>query len=287
MGGDAGQSGNRRFNPYGTKPGRGRRRDQYPQQYRNSIGGGNVDLSAVSRLGLPVGGGHAQGGRQWFRVSIPHAKKATKGALLAALSSHVSGNFRPLQFQYQGEMAIFYVDNKDTAFLLRDISRTFNLPDSNIKMLLNVKQSSPPLAVMSDENVERLKVVMSSRYDPSIKALDLSALYENKDLQSEGLFLPMNRSNVALTVCKIIQENIPELVGLNLSNNRMLSLASLEKLVSQAPNVTALNLSRNQLRDVEQLDNLKGWQLTELILDHNPLCNKFTSKTDYIRYRVP
>jgi Leucine-rich repeat (LRR) protein len=76
-------------------------------------------------------------------------------------------------------------------------------------------------------------------------------------------------------------------VGLNLSNNRMLSLSSIQEMVTQAPNVTALNLSRNQLRAMEELDKLKGWQqLTEIILDKNPMCDRFASKAkaEYIRY---
>ena len=63
---------------------------------------------------------------------------------------------------------------------------------------------------MNEENMEKLKVVMSSRYDPSVKTLDLAALYEDKNLQQEGLFLPMNRPVIATCVGKIIQQHIPE-----------------------------------------------------------------------------
>ena len=73
-------------------------------------------------------------------------------------------------------------------------------------------------------------------------------------------------------------------MGLNLGNNRMLSLSSVQDIVSRAPNVTSLNLSRNQVRAVEELDKLKGWQLTELVLDRNPLCDRFSNKTEYVRY---
>ena len=69
-----------------------------------------------------------------------------------------------------------------------------------------------------------------------------------------------------------------------MGNNRMLSLSSVEDIVSRAPNVTFLNLSKNQIRAVEELDKLKGWQLTELVLDRNPLCDRFANKTEYVRY---
>jgi hypothetical protein len=77
-------------------------------------------------------------------------------------------------------------------------------------MIMNVKPSSPPFPVMNEENVEKLKIVMSSRYDPATRTLDLSALYEDKNLQKEGLYLPLNRNVIAVTVGKIIQQNIPE-----------------------------------------------------------------------------
>ena len=81
---------------------------------------------------------------------------------------------------------------------------------SCIQLITNVRLSSPPFPVMNEENMEKLKVVMSSRYDPSVKTLDLAALYEDKNLQQEGLFLPLNRPVIATCVGKIIQQHIPE-----------------------------------------------------------------------------
>ena len=78
------------------------------------------------------------------------------------------------------------------------------------QLITNVRMSSPPFPVMNEENMEKLKVVMSSRYDPSVKTLDLAALYEDKNLQQEGLFLPLNRPVIASCVGKIIQHHIPE-----------------------------------------------------------------------------
>lgn len=75
-----------------------------------------------------------------------------------------------------------------------------------------------------------------------------------------------------------------QLVSLNLSSNRLLSLRSIEEMVSRAPNVTALDLGRNQVRAAEELDKLKGWNLTTLTLDKNPLCDKFPGSSEYVRY---
>lgn len=229
-------------------------------------------------LGLPIASG-----KPWHRVMIPYGKKEDKRKLLDLLGSCVPGRFRPYQFAYQGHTVVFYVDDEDVANCLRRNSKAFNLTSQNTKMVIMVRRSSPPLPVMNDENTGKLTAVMSARYDPSVKVLDLTSLQDDDTLLQDGLFFPMNRPATIIVVASIIEKNIPELVGLNLSKNRMMSLSSMQDIVTRAPNVTSLNLGQNQLNRIEELDKIKHWKLTELILDGNPLCDKF-SKTDYVRY---
>ncbi|KAK7103111.1 nuclear RNA export factor 1-like [Littorina saxatilis] len=293
MGGDAehAHGSQPRFNPYGGRPKsrRGKRGDQYHRYPRDNSQRGGAGGKPSTRPLLPSSHSHP-GSKTWYKVSIPHAKETDKATLLTLLGNHAPGNFRPIQFGYKGEMAVFYLDDRDVANLMRGVSRRITLPGSNFKLIINVNMSSPPFPVMNEENLDKLKVVMSARYDPSIKTLDLTSLYEDRALQQEGLYLPLNRPVIATCVAKIIQQNIPELVGLNLSSNRMLSLSSVQEMVQRAPNVVSLDLSKNQLRAVEELDKLKGWQLTELVLDKNPLCDRIHGQTEYVsavRKRFP
>ena len=80
----------------------------------------------------------------------------------------------------------------------------------SFQCIIVVKPSAPPVPVMNEENLEKLKIVMSSRYDPSIKSLDLSNLAEDKNLVSEGLICGLHRHIIILNVAKIIEKNIPE-----------------------------------------------------------------------------
>lgn len=41
-----------------------------------------------------------------------------------------------------------------------------------------------------------------------------------------------------------------------------------------------------QLRDITQLDALQGLPIIELVLDGNPLCDKFKDQATYIRYAL-
>ena len=65
---------------------------------------------------------------------IPHAKQVEKDTLLGLLRTHIPGNFKPIQFQYQGEMGVFYVDDRDVADIIKGVSKTITLPNSNLKV---------------------------------------------------------------------------------------------------------------------------------------------------------
>ncbi|KAI4877033.1 hypothetical protein NFI96_031991, partial [Prochilodus magdalenae] len=100
----------------------------------------------------------------------------------------------------------------------------------------------------------------------------------------------LNRKNSMQAVIKIIKENIPELVCLNLSNNRLYKLDDLAEIVNKVRNLKILNLSFNELKSERELDKLKGLKLVELSLEKNPLCDHFKDQADYIsaiRERFP
>ncbi|KAL8565145.1 hypothetical protein ACOMHN_003932 [Nucella lapillus] len=287
MGGDADQGSARRYNPYSARP-MSRHGKRGNQHYKNNRYGHHQDASSLAKLGVPLRD-QSSGGKAWYKVTIPYAKNLEKQKLMDLLGSCVPSNFRPFQFAYQGHSAIFFLDDADVADILKRHSKTFNFPNQSQKMAISVRPSSPPVTSMDEEAKGKLTTVMSARYDPSVKVLDLTSLHDDSSLLQEGMFIPLNRHNMANCVASIIEKNIPELVGLNLSKNRLLSLTSMQDMATKAPNVTSLNLGNNQLYRIEELDKIKRWSLTELILDGNPLCSKF-SKTDYIsavRKRFP
>lgn len=82
---------------------------------------------------------------------------------------------------------------------------------------------------------------------------------------------------------RIIEENIPELLSLNLSNNRLYKLDDMSSIVQKAPNLKTLNLSGNELKSEWELDKIKGLKLEELWLDRNPMCDTFRDQSTYIR----
>uniref|UniRef100_A0A4W6F1D1 Nuclear RNA export factor 1 n=1 Tax=Lates calcarifer TaxID=8187 RepID=A0A4W6F1D1_LATCA len=131
---------------------------------------------------------------------------------------------------------------------------------------------------------------MAKRFDGSQQALDLNNIRTDPDLVSQKIEVTLNRKTHMEAVIRIIEENIPELTCLNLSNNRIHKLDELAELVTKVPNLKTLNLSHNELKSDRELDKVKGLKLAELWLNKNPLCLYFKDQASYIsavRQRFP
>uniref|UniRef100_A0A8C6UC98 Nuclear RNA export factor 1 n=1 Tax=Neogobius melanostomus TaxID=47308 RepID=A0A8C6UC98_9GOBI len=238
-----------------------------------------------------VGGGSGLGGRNhsgWYKVTIPHGRKYDKKWLLPALQNICSVTYTPVQYHVDHSRAHFYVDDSIAANALQKCSHKITDTDG-----YKVSACNPPPFLLSDlkpEQLEHLKQCMAKRFDGSQQALDLNNIRTDPDLVSQNVEVILNRKNSIEAVIKIIEENIPELGSLNLSNNRIHKLDDFTELVSKVPNLKTLNLSHNELKSERELDKVKGWKLVELWLNRNPLCDHFKDQASYIsavRQRFP
>ncbi|KAK3093491.1 hypothetical protein FSP39_016397 [Pinctada imbricata] len=254
----------KRFSPY-----RGGRSNRGQKYY------GDDNPSGFSRPGP-----HPSGKNTWYKVTIPKAKTAGKEFILKTLSENVEYSFTPVNFHFEQEKAVFHVQDKQVTSALHSLSSRIPMP-SGMKMLFLIKPDRAPLFV-SDEETEKLKVVMSNRYDPSTKSLNLTSLSSDQSLQSDGMTMNLSAAHVMTCVVKIIQENIPELECLDVSQNHISKLDGLSSLVEHTPNLTKLNLGANKLSYIEELRCLYKWKLTELNLDGNELCDKFKDQSSYV-----
>uniref|UniRef100_A0A8C5DBQ8 TAP-C domain-containing protein n=1 Tax=Gouania willdenowi TaxID=441366 RepID=A0A8C5DBQ8_GOUWI len=145
-------------------------------------------------------------------------------------------------------------------------------------------------SVLKPEQLEHLKQCMAKRFDGSHQALDLNNIYTDPDLVSQKIKVILNRKTSMEAIIKIIEEHVPELTCLNLSNNRIQRLDELSKLVTKVPHLKTLNLSHNKLKSERELDKLKGLKLEELWLVRNPFCALFKDQSSFIsavRQRFP
>ncbi|XP_041653355.1 nuclear RNA export factor 1 isoform X2 [Cheilinus undulatus] len=284
-------SSQNRFNPY-TRPRKGGD-GRFDRDRRQAKGGGGGNRGG----GNFRGGGGSSGGLwknrpRWYRVTIPHGKKYDKKWLLTALQNICSVTYTPVQYHVDHYRAHFYVDDSSAATALHKCSHKITDSDG-YKVEVHVNPSNPPSFLLADlkpEHLEHLKQCMAKRFDGSQQALDLNNIRTDPDLVSQNIEVILNRKSMMEAVIKIIQENIPELTCLNLSNNRIQKLDELSELVSKVPHLKTLNLSHNELKSDRELDKLKGLKLVELWLNRNPLCDFFKDQASYIsavRQRFP
>uniref|UniRef100_A0A669CQD7 Nuclear RNA export factor 1 n=1 Tax=Oreochromis niloticus TaxID=8128 RepID=A0A669CQD7_ORENI len=238
---------------------------------------GSQDRGGPFRVG-DRGGGGGKNQSGWYKVTIPHGRKYDKKWLLTALQNICSVTYTPVQYHVDHNRVHFYVDDSSVASALHKCSHKITDTDGYKVCWCN--------------NIDRYLChqCMAKRFDGSQQALDLNNIRTDPDLVSQNIEVILNRKTNMEAVIKIIEENIPELTSLNLSNNRIHKLDELAELVTKVPNLKTLNLSQNELKSDRELDKLKGLKLVELWLTRNPLCDVFKDQASYIsavRQRFP
>nr|XP_019575419.1 PREDICTED: nuclear RNA export factor 2-like [Rhinolophus sinicus] len=232
-------------------------------------------------------GENAQDGTlgSWFKIKVPDGMKYDKTWLMNSIQSHCSVPFTPVDFHYVKNWAQFFVQDASAASALKDVSYKI-CDEENQKIPIFVSTSAVPYSVrdkLEPKEMEQLKLTMNKRYDPSQKALDLQSLRYDPDLVGLDIDIILNRRNCMAATLQIIKKNFPELLSLNLRNNKLHQLDGLSDLIQIAPTVKILNLSRNELKLACELDKMKGLKLEELWLEENPLCGTFPDQSTYIR----
>uniref|UniRef100_A0A452E2Q6 Nuclear RNA export factor 1 n=1 Tax=Capra hircus TaxID=9925 RepID=A0A452E2Q6_CAPHI len=286
-----------RYTPYAARP--NRRGDNWNERTRIHV---TLPLRRDRGAAERGGAGTSQDGssKNWFKITIPYGRKYDKSWLLNVIQSKCSVPFTPIEFHYENTRAQFFVEDASTASALKAVNYKI-LDRENRRISIIINSSSPPHSVQNElkpEQVEQLKLIMSKRYDGSQQALDLKGLRSDPDLVSQNIDVVLNRRSCMAATLRIIEENIPELLSLNLSNNKLYRLDDLSSIVQKAPNLKILNLSGNEvtgslyqhLKSERELDKIKGLKLEELWLDGNTLCDTFRDQSTYIsavRERFP
>ncbi|KAM6434812.1 nuclear RNA export factor 1 isoform 2-T2 [Liasis olivaceus] len=272
-----------RYTPYGPRP------------HRPERGGLNT-MGATVRRNLNIGDRAVHKSpiskKTWFRITIPYGRKYDKSWLINAVREVCSVPFNPVEFHCVNNRVVFYVEDASVANALKQVSRKITAPDG-YKVAILINTCNPPTTIQRElkpEEIEQLKQCMSKRYNGSQQALDLKNIHTDPDLIAQNIDIVLNRRSCMIAVLQIIQENIPELLSLDLSDNKLYRLDDMTELHQKAPHLKILNLSCNQLKTEYELDKLKGLKLDELWLDSNPMCDNFRDRSIYIstiRERFP
>ncbi|XP_018319322.1 nuclear RNA export factor 1 isoform X2 [Agrilus planipennis] len=224
----------------------------------------------------------------WFRVTIPYGHKYEKNFILKLLMDHVSPlTLYPVMWTSERNVVTFYVDEYKVAEKLNNLDRQIRYPDG-FNMIIKVNTGSPNVVDINESMKEKMKLAMAKRYNAATRALDLTKFHADPDLQD--VFCALFKPIILLTAIDIISVNIPDLEALNLYDNRIHVLSHLKKLNTKLPNLKILHIGNNKIKDISMLDALSGLPLVDVVLDGNPLCDKYKNQETYIsevRKRFP
>ncbi|XP_017785582.1 PREDICTED: nuclear RNA export factor 1 [Nicrophorus vespilloides] len=223
----------------------------------------------------------------WYSVYMPHGNRYERHVIEQMLMQHIAPlPLIPINWTASGTMVTFYVDDPKVADKLNDLNQEIQMADG-FKLMMRVMNRMPNVEI-SLKLKDRMKLAMMKRYNPTTKALDLTRFHIDPVLQE--LFCALAKHQICRQALEIISENIRDLEALNLSNNNIHMLIPLKDMTTLLPNLKVLHIGHNKLRDIAQLDSLKGLGVVDLLLDGNPLCDKFKDQTAYIsevRKRLP
>lgn len=205
----------------------------------------------------------------WYLVEIPHGETGGKEALLRSLNASMDSPVNPINYRVDGNQVSFHIEGQDTADTLKRLNKRITKADG-YKITINVKPSAPPPSTMDETTTELIKQVMSRRFSTERNFLDLSKFRKDEEFVKKELYVSLDRLPVIQAVVKIIQENIPALAMLDVSENRIRFLKGLSPLKDVCISLRALNLSKNSIATLTELDHLNGLNLEEICLSENP-----------------
>lgn len=219
----------------------------------------------------------------FFKVTIPNGHKYEQSYIKQLLKENLDDMDDEIIFYnyHIGQNnCSFHVNGQDKADTLRGLSRRIKTKSGH-NLIILTQRTPPPVIQMNDQFLEFIKIAMSSQYDHQTNIMDLSRFRHCKHLKNQGLFIMLNRPNVLANIIRLINENAPNTIAINLSDNKIQILEPLKNL-SALKQLKALNLSKNNISNFEQLDHIKHLDLMELDLEENPLISNYPSSASYV-----
>jgi nuclear RNA export factor len=202
---------------------------------------------------------------------------------------------RASNFMYTANRAQSFLDGDDLVVTVNadHVAEFLNLDKAKFAGAILSVNSEDSLAsvktevaegALSDEakkTEQRIKEILSTRYNVDLKLLNLSGLGKDPGLAQMGMFDAERRITklfpVLMVVCdrlfKSAQEKREAIVSVTLAENELDTIANVTSLAQTFPDLQNLDLSKNKFKD---LRGLEGWRwkfrgLQNLKLSDNPI----------------
>ncbi|GAB1303134.1 Nuclear RNA export factor 3 [Apodemus speciosus] len=169
----------------------------------------------------------------WFKVTIPFGIKYDKKWLLNLIQSQCSLPFTPVQFHYEKMQAHFFVDNPNTAFMLKAISdKVRDETDNKISIFISPCDEPHSVTELKSEKMDHKKLTMNQQCATSQQVL--------------------NRQRLPFD-----QEDMTQLLPLNQSYNKLYQPLGLLGTMAMAPTIDKLNAYKNEMSSLKEYSILE------------------------------
>ncbi|PSN46403.1 hypothetical protein C0J52_15903 [Blattella germanica] len=125
------------------------------------------------------------------------------------------------------------------------------------------------------------KKLLHERFNSSTKSLDLSNFHKNQDDNNKCRY-QLSSNAIQRQVFLCLRTNVQNVVSISVANNQISSLKGFA-LLCHLKSLYKLDLSQNLIINVNELSHLQTLQIKELLLNENPLCEKYVHEEAYIK----
>ncbi len=108
------------------------------------------------------------------------------------------------------------------------------------ELKLRIMPNQPPTANFDTQCEAKVRAELERRYNSQFQTLSLSNFLMSPELIKEH-FLPLTRSGVVIKLLNLLDPLLNNLVGIDLSSNRLINLDGFQGLTKKAPSLKALN----------------------------------------------
>ncbi|XP_050434890.1 nuclear RNA export factor 1-like [Adelges cooleyi] len=242
-----------------------------------SRGGGYNNFRSSWTLKMSVTG--------WYSIFVPNVYDGDE--VLKIIQTYIAPiTFFPYNKSFVDNGLRFLVDDYKVAETLLNTSYKLSLSDGRkliIKTTVYVPSHYSVITVPVPEEIKAKMIeVISTRYKPDTKSLDLSHFHSSQIFIDNQMYAPLNQPTFLLAALNLVaQQEKYDLYGLSLENNLIYLGKGLAWIRRLFPDLKVLNLAGNKLKDINELQELSGFTIEELNLSRNPL----SDMVDAERYR--
>ncbi|KRT81639.1 hypothetical protein AMK59_6315, partial [Oryctes borbonicus] len=213
---------------------------------------------------------------KWHKIIVENVENLTKLTVLNAIMKFCYPlHFIPVHYQLSKNTACFLLKNCGSAIermcsqnLI--IKNPFNI-DKPFKITIQLSTASTEnFKVNIQDNVTK---ILDKRYNDETSTLNLENLVNDQDLEE---FCPLSQPKLLFYILHL-SKTIP-FKYLKLCNNEIESLRPIEALTGSF-SLISVDLRNNSIPSMSEIIHMQEFQLKELWLDGNPLCDKFDEFT--------